>query len=246
MKNSNGIDLGNAEDYQDIEIHPDEAKEFEQIPGGIYTGRCVTMLQLGTQKEEFPGNADKERKKLIIGWELSEEMQVFDPAKGEQPAYIQNVYSLIINDRSTFTNHMESWTGGRINKEFNPLTMLGKPCLLTIQQKPSQKDPAKMKSRVVAISPLKKGAACPPQISPFKVLTFQRWNQDIFDSLGKWAQGLIEASPEYKAMMAGKPLAAGNKEGLFVKKNNVATQVKEPGPDAIPIFNEQGEIEGFS
>jgi hypothetical protein len=75
-----------------------------------------------------------------------------------------------------------------------------------------------MKARVTAVSQLLKGYECPPRISPFKVLTFQKWDQQLFDSLSDWMRKQIESSPEYKQLMAGRPLVEGNKEGQWQKK----------------------------
>jgi hypothetical protein len=137
---------------------------------------------------------------------------------GEPVYFIKNTYTLIISDTSTLKIHASSWTGSKINKEFDFLTLLGKSCQVEIEQNPNKKDATKMDSKLIGIYPLEKEQECPSQITPSKVLVFQRWDQDVFDSLPDWMQKTIESSPEFKAM--GLPMVAGNKEGVFQEKEN--------------------------
>jgi len=226
--------MTNNEDYSGIEIHAENASNYLPAPEGTHIARCVTFIQLGTQKQEFQGIPGKDRKKIVLGFELPEEMHIFSPEKGEQPFYIQNTYSLVLGEKSNFKIHMEGWTKGKINNQFNPLTMLGQPCQITIQHNPSTKDPARMNAKVTGLSALTKTQVCPPQISPYKVLLFQRWNQEVFDSLSDWMQKTIEASPEYKAL--GNPLVIGNNEGQYQKKT---APVKI---DPLPFDNDEPQF----
>jgi len=218
-------DLINSEnDYSGIEIHAEESSNYVPAPKGTHVARCVSFIQLGTQKQEFNGIPGKDRMKIVLGFELPEELQIFDEEKGEQPYYITNTYNLVLGEKSTFKIHMESWTKGRINKEFNPLVMLGKPCQLVIEHNPKKNDPTKMAAKITNIAALTKNQNCPPQINPTKVLLFQRWNQALFEKQPEWIRKAIEASPEYKSL--DKPMAAGNKEGQFQKKPALQTTLR--------------------
>ena len=215
------------DDYSGVEIHAEESSSYVPAPAGTHVARCVTFIQLGTQKQEFNGIPGKDRMKIVLGWELPEELQVFDEAKGEQPFYITNTYSLVLGEKSTFKLHMESWTKGKINKEFNPLTMLGKPCQLNIEHKPKASDISKITAKVSGIAALTKNQTCPEQINPTKVLLFARWNQALFEKQPEWIRKAIEASPEFKSL--DKPFTEGSKEGQYQKKSNPdAIQTKIP------------------
>jgi len=204
------------DDYSGIEIHAEESGSYVPAPAGTHVAKCISIIQLGTQKQVFQGIPGKDRMKIVIGWELPEDLEVFNEAKGEQPFCIQNTYSLVLGEKSTFKLHMESWTGGKINREFNPLVMLGKPCQLNISHKAKESDATKMTAKVTGIAALTKNQTCPAQINPTKVLLFARWNQELFEKQPDWIRKAIEASPEYKAM--GNPLVTGNNEGQYQKK----------------------------
>jgi hypothetical protein len=129
---------------------------------------------------------------------------------------------------------MESWTKGKINKEFNALTMLGKPCQLVIEHNPKKSDPTQMTAKVKGIAALTKNQTCPEQINLTQVLLFERWNQVLFEKQPDWIKKAIEASPEYKAL--GNPLAAGNKEGQYQKKT-------APVQSTIKMSTKQDDVE---
>lgn len=200
--------MTNNEDYTGIEIHAEEAPNFSPAPAGIHIARCVTFIQLGTQKTEFEGKPGKDRQKIVLGFEIP----------GEPSYYIQNTYSLVLGETSTLSIHLEGWLGEKVNKDFNLLTLLGKPCQVEIEHNPSTKDATKTTPKLIRILALEEAQECPPQINPYKVLLFKKWNQDVFDSLSDWMQKTIEASPEFKSM--GLPMAAGNKEGQYQKKHD--------------------------
>jgi hypothetical protein len=216
------------DDYSGIEIHAEESSSYVPAPAGTHVARCVTFIQLGTQKQEFNGIPGKDRMKIVLGWELPEELQVFDEAKGEQPFYITNTYSLVLGEKSTFKLHMESWTKGKINREFNPLTMLGEPCQLVIEHKPKSTDVTKITAKVTGVAAMTKNQICPEQVNPKKVLLFARWNQELFDKQPDWIRKAIEASPEYKAL--GTP---GDKQGVFQKK--IPPVIEGLNSDGLPF-----------
>ncbi len=223
MNNLN--DLEN--DYLDIDIHAEETSSYLPAPAGTHIARCVSFIQLGTQKQEYNSIPGKDRAKIVIGWELPEELHVFDEAKGEQPFCIANTYNLVLGEKSTFKIHMQSWTGGKINKEFNPLIMVGKPCTLTIEHRPKVSDPDKITAKVISVTGLTRNQTCPDQVNATKVLLFQRWNQVLFEKQPDWIKKNIEASPEYKALNLQH--TKGNNEGVFQKKHiSDATQTKIP------------------
>ena len=213
--------FGNASDYSNYSLPADEAA-FELIPAGTFVGRCVTILQLGTLEDlKFGG---KPRKNIIIGWELHIPGEPETEAAEDRVMYIQNIYRQLIHELSKYTIHMEGWTLGRINKDFNPLHMLEKPCLITIKHVTDATDASKIKARVAALAPLMKGQTCPPRLTPLKVLLFAQWNQpefkNVFDKLAVNLQKMIESSAEYKELASGLPLSPGNNEGKFIKRSD--------------------------
>lgn len=211
--------MKNNEDYIGIEIHAEEAPDYLPAPAGIHVARCVAFIQLGTQPSEYQGKKGKDRPRIVLGFEIP----------GEPSYYIQNTYSLILSETSTLSIHMEGWMGGKISKDFNIFSMLGKPCQVEIEHNISTKDPTKTTPKLTRIFALEKLQTCPPQISPYKVLLFQKWDQEVFDSLSDWMRKTIEASPEYQAL--DLPFVTGSKEGQYQKKLNPVS----PYGDGLPF-----------
>ena len=206
--------------YDASEFYAEEASNFIPAPEGSHLARCIGIISLGTQKQEYQGKPSKDRKKVMVFWELPEEKHVFDESKGEEPFTISQIYSLVMGEKSNYKLQMEAWTGGRINSEFNLLSRLDEPCILTVSHKPSANDPTKIKAKVTAVSKLIKNQECPPRINPLRVLTFSKWDQQLFNEQSEWVQKTIEASPEYIKMKQGQPYAEGNKEGQWQKKSD--------------------------
>jgi hypothetical protein len=194
-----------------------DSSTYTPPPAGQKLARCVGFIQLGTQKQEYQGTKGKDRRKIMLIWELPEDLHVFDEAIGPQPFFVSQIYSLVLGDKSTYTQHMTAWTGEAIKKDFNCFTMLGKPCYLTIVHKKSTTDPDKIRAKIAAISGLTRGQTCPDRISDFQVLLFSKWNEEIFAKQSEWIQEMIAASPEYKALKRKQPLVSGNGEGKFQK-----------------------------
>jgi hypothetical protein len=87
------------DDYSGIEIHAEESSSYVPAPAGTHVARCISLIQLGTQKQEFDGKPGKDRSKIVLGFELPEELCVFDEARGEQPYFITNTYNLVLGEK---------------------------------------------------------------------------------------------------------------------------------------------------
>jgi len=212
-------------DYDDAEVISNEENEFVAdvsnyvpAPAGNHLARCIGFIALGTHEGDYRGKKGLPRKKIMLLWELPEALHVFNEDEGETPFLVSQIYSLVISDKATYTIHMQGWTGGRIDKNFNPLTMVGKPCQVNIIHKSSDVDPEKIRPKISTIMGLTKNQPCPDRINLIKILTFNRWNENLFNEQSDWIKKMIENSPEYKKMKAGEPLVEGNNEGQWQKK----------------------------
>jgi hypothetical protein len=220
--------MENLNELEGLELYPEQSKSYEPAPAGTHVARCISFVQLGTQQIEYQGIPGKPRMKIVMGFELPEELAVFDEAKGVQPFVISTTYNFVLGEKSTFQRHMTSWTKGKIDNHFNPVTMLGKPCQLTVIHTPSTKDPNRMNAKIEGISALTKNQECPPQINEIKYLLFQRWDKKVFGKLPEWMRKAIESSPEYKAL--NNPHTIGNLEGKYQEKKNPVDPYKKVSP----------------
>lgn len=178
-------------------------EQRELIPAGMYQGRAYQMLEIGTNVETINGDT-KRLCKVRIGWELPEETRVFDEAKGAEPIVISKEYTLSMNEKANLRKDLESWRGKKWTdaeaNDFDITKLIGAPCLLNITHKPSKKDPSKVYEEISSITPLMKGQACPPAVNAPQILSYDDFNEALFNSLPDFIKNKIMTSEEYKAM----------------------------------------------
>ena len=176
----------------------------ELIPAGNYIARCYEMLEIGTVKETILG-VEKILKKVRIGWELPTEKRVFQKELGEQPLAISKEFTLSMHEKSTLRKTLASWRG----KDFTELEaecfditkLLGVVCMINIIHTPGAKDPSKMYETISGVTPIPKGLECPAAINPVKVLEYESFNREVFETLPDFIKDKIKSSAEYKQMM---------------------------------------------
>ena len=177
--------------------------EFQQVKPGTYLARCFSMIEIGTVKEEFQGQ-EKSVQKVQIRWELPTEMAVFNSDKGEEPFSVSKTYTLSMHEKSNLRKDLESWRGKGFTEEearkFDLEVLIGKPCLLSIIQQPSKTNPGRSYTLISSIMPLMKGQECPPQINPTKILSYDNFNWDIFESLSDYTKDKIKSSTDFQMM----------------------------------------------
>jgi len=172
---------------------------IEPIAAGSYASRCYSMIQIGTITENILGT-EKELHKVRISWELPDELEVFKEENGPQPRVISEEYTLSLNDKANLRKMLQSWRGKAFTDEeanaFDITVLVGKPCLLSISQKQSKK--GNTFSYISGVSLLPKGMQCPPQINPSQVLSFDAWDDELFNNLPDFIKEKIKSSQEYK------------------------------------------------
>lgn len=198
-----------------------EFPERELIPAGNYIARCYKMVEIGTIKESFK-TGDKMQHKVRVGWELPTEFKVFNPEKGPQPLVIEKEYTLSMDEKSNLRRDLKSWRGSDFTEEqaaaFDITALLGVPCMLNIIHKAGVKNPAKIYEEISGITPLPKGVQCPQQINPKTILSFDNFDDKLFESLPDFIKDKIKSSDQYKLMMMPDASAAIYTQNI--NKNN--------------------------
>lgn len=178
----------------------------EPIPAGNYLARCYQMIEIGTVTETVM-NKTVTARKVRIGWELPTELKVFKEEKGEQPLVISKEYTLSMNEKSNLRKDLKSWRGKDFTedeaKSFDITKLLGAACMLNITHKASKSDASKVYDQISAITPLPKGVKCDPQINPNFVLSYDNFDNNIFDKLPDFIKTKMQSSAEFQAI--GRP-----------------------------------------
>jgi len=193
-----------------------EGGNFQQVEPGMYPARCYSMIEIGTIETEFNGEKKKAHK-VSITWELPTEKAIFRDEKGEEPFVVSKTYTLSMHEKSTLRKDLESWRGKGYNEEeakrFDITKLLGQPCNLNVIHVPG-KEAGKTYVQVASISPLMKGQTCPDQINPTRVLSFDAFDEKVFNELSDYMKDKIRTSDEFKRMQepAETKTDAGNDE----------------------------------
>lgn len=175
----------------------------ELIPAGNYIGRCYQMIEIGTVTEVILGTP-KTLKKVRIGWELPTELKVFNEEKGEQPCVISKEFTLSMHEKSSLRAVLKSWRGKDFTEDearsFDITKLLGVPCMINIIHRPGKTDPSKMYQEIAGITGIPKGMKVPDQINPLMVLSYDKFDADLFDKLPDFIKDKMKGSVEYSAM----------------------------------------------
>lgn len=176
-------------------------KQFELAPEGTHIARCIQIVDLGTQPVEFNGEK-KEQHKARITWELPNEQRVFKEENGEQPFLVSKEFTVSLSEKANLRKVLESWRGKAFEENelqgFDVMNVLGVPCMLQIIHKTSKS--GNKYAEISSVMKLMKGTVCPDQINPSTSLSFEDWNETIFNGLNEWLRDKIKLSPEYRAL----------------------------------------------
>lgn len=175
----------------------------ELIPTGMYQARCVKMIEIGTCTENVMGET-KQLQKVNFSWELPTMTKVFDKNIGAEPLLLSKEFTISMGTKANLRKALESWRGKPFTdeeaKSFDITKLLGQPCLLNITHKPSSKDPSNIFEDINAITPPMKGMEILPQVNPSTELSYDKWDEKLFEALPGFLKTKMKATPEYQAM----------------------------------------------
>lgn len=193
----------------------------ELVPAGNYIARCYQMIEVGTITEIVMGE-QKVLRKVRIGWELPDELREFDKSRGPQPLVVDQEYTLSMNEKANLRKMLESWRGkGFTDKEaecFDITKLIGVPCMLNIIHKTSKK--GSTYEQISSVTAVPKGMTVPPQITKTFILSYDSFNEDLFNSLPDFIKTKMQGSLEYAAM-----------KNPHARTMTVASDISEPIDD---------------
>ncbi len=191
-----------------------ENTEFAKVEPGTYMARCYSMIEIGHVEEEYKGQM-KNVHKVVLSWELPDELAVFKEDRGPEPYVVSKKYTLSMSEKANLRKDLEGWRGMAFTEleaaRFDITKLLGVPCILSIIHEVSKTDPNKTYVKVQSISKLMKNQECTPQVNPTRVLSYDNWSWDVFNSLSEYTKEQIKKSDEFKALQ--EPATVHAQEG---------------------------------
>lgn len=186
-------------------------KEFEQAPVGNHIGRCIGMIDIGTQQGEYQGKTTHARK-IVVRFELPNEL-VSEGEFAGKPFIVSKFYTASLSEKANLRKDLVAWRGREFTDEelrgFESRNILDKPCMVNVTHTD------KGKAKISGITPVPKGMPVPGRVHDITYLSLERdeFDAKIFDALNDYWKDHIKKSPEFGELYNGgdKPKASGSK-----------------------------------
>ena len=194
-----------------------ESNGFEKVElpeSGAYQARCYGLAMIGSHENKYYTDTLPSRK-LILFFELSTELHVIDETKGEQPFSANMFFTVSLGKKSNLRPFITNWRGTSFTeselKGFDLKTLIGKPCLLTVE-KSVNKNTEKEFLKIIGISSLPKGFVVPPLMNPKLFFDMHDPIKEDFFKFPPYVRKIIRESSEY---------ISGNYKWIDEEENNV-------------------------
>jgi hypothetical protein len=163
---------------------------YPKVPIGVHKARCVKVIDLGTQKQEYGGEISWKRQILVI-WELPEELN------NDQPMTISKFYTLSLHEKSNLGKDLTSWRGRPFTETekqgFDVEKLIGITCQVNVMHKDNGKED------ISSIMPLGKDDKIAEQFNPsvlFNIDDYQKGQKETFNQLSEGIRRMILRSKE--------------------------------------------------
>ncbi len=164
--------------------------EYPKVPTGVHNARCVRVIDLGTQRNDYGGNITYKRQVLII-WEIP------DQITNDQPMTISKFYTLSLHEKSNLGMDLTSWRGRPFTEQekegFDITKLIGVPCQINVMHNDSGKE------KVSSVMPLGKDTQIHEQYHEsisFSIDDFQKGQREQFNKLSEGIRKMILRSKE--------------------------------------------------
>ena len=177
-------------------------KEFEQAPIGNHVGRCIGMIDIGTQQGEYLGKTTHARK-IVLRFELPNEL-ISEGEFAGKPFVVSKFYTASLGEKANLRKDLSSWRGRDFTPEelrgFDSKNLLDKPCMVNVTHTD------KNKAKISGITPVPKGMSVPGRVHDLLYLSLEpdEFKRDVYESLNDYWKGEIQKSPEW-AHLNGAP-----------------------------------------
>ena len=177
---------------------------FVQVPAGMHLARCYRIIDLGSQKTEYKGQA-KLSPKVLFQFEVhseDDEGSALVTPDGK-PLSISKQYTLSLNENAILRRDLQSWRGRPFTEEelksFNLENVLSQWCMLNVVHSEYN---GKNYSNIDNINPVPgtlKKSGLPEAVNDPKIFSIRNADMDLFDSLSENLQAKIKLSPEWES-----------------------------------------------
>ena len=155
---------------------------YAQVPAGVHKARCVKIIDLGTQRQEFSGEVSWKRQVMLI-WEIPGQ----DNMNGA-PMTISKFYTLSLHEKSNLGADLTSRRGRAFTETekqgFDISNLAGVPCMLNVVEGNNGK------ARISTIMPLAKGDEMAGQYNETVIFSLNEYQEGNIESFNKLSDGI--------------------------------------------------------
>lgn len=169
----------------------DNESKYPEVPTGVHKARCVKVIDLGTQENNYDGQVTWKHQCMII-WEVPLEKN-----NNGEPLTISKFYTLSLHEKATLGKDLSSWRGRpftEMEKQgFDISNLCGVPCYLNVMEN------KKGRPSVTSIMPLPKHETIDDQYHDsvvFSIDEYQNGNRETFNQLPDGIRNIILRSKE--------------------------------------------------
>ena len=176
-------------------VSENETPKFEPIAEGTHLAVCNMLVDLGMQYSEKYG---KSNRKVLIGWEIPDEVIEVDGEKHGRS--ISKRYTASLNEKSSLRKDLASWRGRDFTAEelsaFDLQNIVGTSCLINVIHKEGTN--GKIYANIGGIMKLPKGMPKAMPSEPAIVFDLDNDPLDSIDNLPDWIAEEIKRSSTYE------------------------------------------------
>lgn len=192
--------------------------EFEKVPAGTYVARCFKLIDLGTQRVEWQGNA-KLQKKIMVSWEILDEDVKMEDGR---PFAISKRYTASLYETAQLRIDLEAWRGRPFTDSelanFDLHDVLGAYAMVQIVH--VTKDGRTYANMNAIMSTKEK----PAPVNPDVAFDIDKFDAKVFETFSDRMKETIQASEEW-AKIVEEPTNRAVKEALGV--DDVVTDISD-------------------
>lgn len=205
-----------------LTVSKNNDSEFAMTPEGSYIGRCIKVIDLGTQTSTGQFGT-KSQKKVMVTWELLDDEVKMEDGR---PFSVSQFYTASLHEKAQLRKDLESWRGKKFTDDelegFDLNNVLGTYCLIqVIHSKDGQY------ANVQTI--MKHKGDKPEGVNELVSFDISNPNMVVFDSFSDKMKAKIMAAPEWGAEKNEK--ASADEEDIALD-DDVVQEINETFPGA--------------
>lgn len=175
----------------------------ELPPVGNHPATLYKIIYIGTVDTEYQGQKKKSFK-VSLTWELNNKTKVWKEGEVAKPISVSQVYTYSLGDQSALKPIVEGIVGGLTPSQaidFDLDDLLGKQSLLQINHGVSENGKPK---QLLTTSQFPEGLTPPKGFNQNVLLSYEKWDDEVFNGLPQWMKDEMMTTPEFKKMISPK------------------------------------------